>query len=175
MGSRETEGNGYGCAVVKSGSIWGCIWTGMWKVKGFPGGSVVENLPASVGDPGLTSGSGRGPGKGVGTPLQFSCLENSMDRGAWWATVHGVTKSQTCLSDYTTNKRWEGSGHIKKRGRALETKGGDSAKALRQEWVWCITKVPRRPVWLGCKWGRGVTRGGWRESRNLSEDYYQAI
>ena len=61
-------------------------------MKGFPGGSVVENLPASAGDPGLISGSGRGPGKGVGNPLQFSCLENSMDRGAWQATVHGVAE-----------------------------------------------------------------------------------
>ena len=46
-------------------------------------------------------GSGRSPGEGNGNPLQYSCLENSMDGGAWWATVHGVTKSQTRLSDLT--------------------------------------------------------------------------
>ena len=74
-------------------------------MKGFPGGSVVENLLAGAGDPGLISESGRAPGEGSGNPLQFSCLENSMDRGAWWAIVRGVAKSQTCLSDYTTNKR----------------------------------------------------------------------
>ena len=59
---------------------------------GFPGGSVVKNLPANAGDMGLIPGSGRSPGEGNGNPLQYSCLENPMDRGAWWATVHGVTK-----------------------------------------------------------------------------------
>ena len=44
-------------------------------------------------------GTGRSPGVGNGNPLQYSCLENSMDRGAWWATVHEITKSQTCLSN----------------------------------------------------------------------------
>ena len=56
---------------------------------GFPGDSVVKNLPANAGDPCSISGSGRSPGEGNGNPLQYSCLENSMDRGAWWA-VHGV-------------------------------------------------------------------------------------
>ena len=59
---------------------------------GFPGGSVVKNLPANTGDMGSTPGSGRSPGEGNGNPLQYSGLENSMDRGAWWAIVHGVTK-----------------------------------------------------------------------------------
>ena len=54
---------------------------------------MVKNLPANAGDPGLIPGSGRSPGEGNGYPLQYSCLENSMDRGAWRATVHGVTKS----------------------------------------------------------------------------------
>ena len=52
-----------------------------------------------MGDPGLISGSGRSPGKGNGYPLQYSCLENPMDRGAWQATVHGVVKGQTRLSN----------------------------------------------------------------------------
>ena len=59
---------------------------------GFPGGSVVKNLPANTGDMGSTPGSGRSLGEGNGNPLQYSGLENSMDRGAWWAIVHGVTK-----------------------------------------------------------------------------------
>ena len=62
---------------------------------GFPGGSVIKNLPANVADAGLIPGSGRSPGKGNGSSLQNSCLGNVMDRGAWQATVHGVTKSQT--------------------------------------------------------------------------------
>ena len=68
---------------------------------GFPGGSVVENLPANTGDAGDAGsipGSERFPGGGNGNPLQYSCLENRMDRGAWQATVHGVAKSRTRLS-----------------------------------------------------------------------------
>ena len=62
---------------------------------GFPGSSVVKNLPANAGDAGLIPGSGRSPGGGNGNPLQYSCLEHSMDRGSWRALVHGVTKSWT--------------------------------------------------------------------------------
>ena len=58
----------------------------------FPGGSEVKNLPASAGDTGSIPGLGRSSGEGNGTPLQYSRLGNPMDRGAWWATVHGVTK-----------------------------------------------------------------------------------
>ena len=63
----------------------------------FPGGSVVKSPPANAGDVGSIPGSGRSPGEGNSNPLQYSCLENHMDRGAWWATVHGVTKSWTRL------------------------------------------------------------------------------
>ena len=65
-------------------------------------GSARKNLPANAGDTGdtgLIPGSGRSPGEGNGNPLQYSCLGNCMDRGTWWAIVHGVTKSQTRLSD----------------------------------------------------------------------------
>jgi len=64
----------------------------------FPGGSVVKNLPAKAGDTedvGSIPGLGRSPGAGNGNPLQYSCLENPMDRGAWQAIVHGVAKSWT--------------------------------------------------------------------------------
>ena len=59
---------------------------------GFLGDSEVKNPPASAGDLGSISGLGRSPGVGNGNPLQYSCLRNPMDRGAWWATVHGVKK-----------------------------------------------------------------------------------
>ena len=62
---------------------------------GFPGSSLVKNLPANAGDMGSILGTGRSPGEGNGNPLQYSCLENPMDREAWWATVHGVAKSWT--------------------------------------------------------------------------------
>ena len=61
----------------------------------------VKHLSAHAGDVGLIPESGRSPGEGSDNPLEYSCQENSMDRGAWWATVHGVTKSQTPLSDWT--------------------------------------------------------------------------
>ena len=64
---------------------------------GFPGGSVIKNLYANVRDGGSIPGSGSSPGEGNGTPLQYSCLENPMDRGTWWAAVHGVAQSQTRL------------------------------------------------------------------------------
>ena len=67
--------------------------------QGFPGGSVVKNLPASAGDVGSVPGLGRSPGEGNDNPLQYSRLENSMDRGAWQVTVHGVAKNQTWLSN----------------------------------------------------------------------------
>ena len=63
---------------------------------------VVKNPPANaedIRDRGSISGSGRSPGEGNGNSLQYSSLENPMDRGAWWATVHGVAESQTQLSD----------------------------------------------------------------------------
>ena len=60
---------------------------------------MVKNLPANAGDMGSIPGLGRCPGEGNGNPLQYSCLKNSMGRRAWQATVHGVAKSQTRLSD----------------------------------------------------------------------------
>ena len=74
----------------------------------FPGGSVGKESTCNAGvclqqsgtgDQGSISGSGRSPGGGNGNPLQYSCLENPMDRGAWWATVHGVAKSWTQFSN----------------------------------------------------------------------------
>ena len=61
----------------------------------FPGGSDGKASACNAGDLGSITGLGRSPGEGNGNPLQYSCLENSMGGGAWWATVHGVTKSRT--------------------------------------------------------------------------------
>ena len=68
---------------------------------GFPGGSVVKNLPAKAGNAGSIPGSGRSLGEGKCNPLQYSCLGNSMDRGAWWAIVHGVTKESDMTEQLT--------------------------------------------------------------------------
>ena len=70
-------------------------------IYGFPCGSDSKEFACNVGDLGSIPGSGRSPGEGNGNPLQYSCLENPMDGGAWWATVHGVAKSRTRLSDFT--------------------------------------------------------------------------
>ena len=71
----------------------------MWlrSYSGLPGGSDGEESACNVRDTGLIPGSGRSPGEGHGNPLQYPCLENPMDTGAWRATVHGVTESQTPL------------------------------------------------------------------------------
>ena len=69
---------------------------------GFPGGSDRKVSACNAGDLGSIPGSGRSPGEGNGNPPQYSCLENSMDGGAWWATVHGIAKSQTRLSNFTS-------------------------------------------------------------------------
>ena len=71
--------------------------------RGFPGNSVVKNPPANAGDAGLIPGLGRPPGEENGNPLWYSFLENSMDRGAWQATVHGVEKESDTTSNYNNN------------------------------------------------------------------------
>ena len=73
-----------------------CLHT--WGL-GFPGGSVVKNLPANAGNAGSIPELGRFPGEGNGNSLQYSYLGNSMHGGTWWGTVHGVAKSQTRLSN----------------------------------------------------------------------------
>ena len=67
----------------------------MLTTVGFPGGSVVKNLPANARDKDLILRLERSSGEGNGNPLQYSCLENPMDRGAWWVTVHKLRKGWT--------------------------------------------------------------------------------
>ena len=69
------------------------------EILGFSGGSDGKESTCNSGDPGLIPGSGRSPGEENGNPLQCSCLENPIDRGAWWAAVHGLEKSQTQQSN----------------------------------------------------------------------------
>ena len=68
-------------------------------ILGFPGSSGGKESACNVGDPGLIPGPGKSSGEGNGNPLQYSCLDNPVDGGAWQATVHGVSKSWTRLSD----------------------------------------------------------------------------
>ena len=77
--------------IISGGQQRDSEWIYLYPIS--PGGSAVMNLPANAGDIGCIPGSGRSPGGGNCNPLQYSCLRNPMDRGAWWDTVHGVAKS----------------------------------------------------------------------------------
>ena len=90
--------------------------------KGFPAGSAVENLPTRAGDFSSITGSERSPKEENSRPSQYSCLGNPMDRGIWWATVHGIPENQTCLSNGACmhlifNKTWK---TFKKAGEKYE-------------------------------------------------------
>ena len=88
-------------------SVSECVWDAVITTLGFSSDSSGKESACSAGGAGLISGSGRFPGEGDGDPLQYSCLGNPMDRGAWQATVHGVEKSQTRLSNWAhTMTRW---------------------------------------------------------------------
>ena len=84
--------------VSEGGMNWE-IGIDIYTLLGFPGGSDGKESAPNARNLGLIPGSGRFPGEGNGNTLQYPCLENSMDRGAWQATVHGVTKNQTQLSN----------------------------------------------------------------------------
>ena len=106
MDKNEHEKNGVRYIFLKSVFFFPIIydiWQDIANVNGgFLDGSAVKNSPADAGDAGdvgLIPGSGRSSGIGNGNPLQYSCLGNPMNRGAWWTTVHGVTMSQTQLSN----------------------------------------------------------------------------
>ena len=94
--------------LLRGGVIWlescVCVCVDVLMPTGFPGGSEVKASACNAGDIGLIPGLGRSPGEGNGNPLQYSCLENLMNRGAWWATVHGIAKSQTRLKQLNNNK-----------------------------------------------------------------------
>ena len=94
---------------------------------------VLKNAPANAGDirdVGLIHGSGRSPGGGHGMSLQYSCLKNPMDRGAWWATVHSVTKSQTRLKRLSTHTKENGATEDAMVGWHHQLNGHESEKTL---------------------------------------------
>jgi len=90
--------------------FWRDLTLGFPPPLGFPACAKVKNLPANARDrrdTGLIPGSGRSPGEGNGYPLQYSCLENLMDKGAMWATRHRVAKNWTRLKWLSTHAAWE--------------------------------------------------------------------
>ena len=105
---------------------------------GFPGGSEVKASAFNAGDPGSIPGSGRSSGEGNGNPFQYSCLENPMDWGTWWATVHGVAKSRMQLSDFTHSLWGFPSGSV------VES----SCRCRRHGFSPWVRKSPWRRKWL---------------------------
>ena len=92
------------------------------KMGGFSGGSDGKASACNAGDPGSIPGSGRSPGEGNGNPLQYSCLEHSMDGGAWWATVHGIAESHMTEQLHFTSIKMI---RNKREGEKEEGKGGE--------------------------------------------------
>ena len=88
-----------GCSLIPILSLLTLNWILTHTIKDFPGGSDSDESNCNVEDLGLIPASRRSPGEETGNPLQYSCLENSMEKGAWPATVHGVAKSRTRLSN----------------------------------------------------------------------------
>ena len=99
-GVSDPQGVTRGLCCILPPSIQVYILKGVLMVRDFPHGSDSKESTCNAGDLGSIPGSGRSPGEGDGNPLQYSCLENPMDRGAWWATVRGVAKSQIWLNDF---------------------------------------------------------------------------
>ena len=136
---------------LQIGTCHGCL--------SFPGGSVVTNVPANAGDTSLIPGLGRSPGEGNGNPLQYFCLDNPMDRGAWRATVHGVKKSWIQLNSKTTQ---DGSHPTSK-----EQKNWFLAQSTPQVQIkadgWSLFQFPRSvlfiapwsPTWVWAAWDAG--------------------
>ena len=138
----------------------------------FPGGSDSKASVYNAGDMGSIPGPGRSAGEGNGTPLQYYCLENPMDRGAWQAAVHGVTKSQTRLSDFTflsflsLNKAWNlvkntsnagGPGSIPGSGRSA---GEGIGYPLQCSWVSLVAQLVKN---LPAMWETCVQSLGWKD------------
>ena len=131
------------------------------SAKGFPCGSAGKESTCNAGDLHLIPGLGRSPGEGKGHPFQYSGLENSMDRGSWQATVHGVTKSRTQLNDFTLPLGFPGGsaskesvcnvgdlGSIPGLGRSA---GEGHGNPLQYS---CLENLMDREAWQASLWGR---------------------
>ena len=116
---------------------------------------MLKNLPVSAGDlrdAGLVSGSGRSPGGGHGSPFQYSCLENPMDRGAWRATVHGVTKSQTRPKRLSTHRQGKAErGKVSKKNMKRAQMNPPKYKVSQDNIKdWRRNRTPGHPFQGGC-------------------------
>ena len=171
------------CPVI-TGRPWGLGWFypachSPHQPLGLTRARVIKKLPVSAGarrHMGSIPGSGRSPGRGNGNPLQYSCLENSVDRGAWRATVHGVTEGQTRLGDLAHTRAtglcgpagarpsvfavssWTGAAYLLLVGRPPQDRSGELSVFHPDlqggergcqclTWHRILTVYPRRPMW----------------------------
>ena len=108
---QETVKDREACYAAVHGVAKSWTWLSDWtELNSFPGGSDGKESVFNARDVDLIPRLGRSPGEGNGNPLQYSCLYNPMDRGAWWAILHRVTKRRTWLSDYHTQNHMLDSG-----------------------------------------------------------------
>ena len=127
------------------------------ELKGFPSGSEGKASACDAEDPGSIPGSGRSPGEGNGNPLQYSCLENPMDRGAWWATVHGVAKSWTWWSNWLHLLTYRMSRGWRDKDLSIRQALDQRSSVGKMVSVWERTR--KTAVWQwgesgpGCNWG----------------------
>ena len=123
---------------------------------GFPHSSLGKESACSTGDPGSTPGLGRFPGEGNGYPLQYSCLENPMDGGAWWAAVHGVTESGTTerLTLHFSGGKWSENMQWHRKEQRREDEEEASLQRLWSHSQLFLGQVPFQSRWVG--WVQGV-------------------
>ena len=108
------------------------IYSSDWGLCNFPGGSAGKASACNARDPDLIPGLESFPGEGNGNPLQYSCLENSMDIGTWWCIVHGITRSWTQLMDRVDREAWRTAIHEVSRSR---TRLSDWSDLIWSEWL----------------------------------------
>ena len=129
---KTLERDSLGDPVIKTPSFHfqAQVWSLFRELRGFPNGPVFKNPPTNAVDMGLILGSGRSPGERNGNPLQYSCLKSAMDREAWRAAVHVVTKSRIWLGDWASTGNQDPLSHVvwPKHRRQQQEKWGESLK-----------------------------------------------
>ena len=152
-------------------------------MEGFLGGSDGKESSWNAGDPGSVPGSGRSPGEGNGNLLWNSCLENPMDRGAWWATVHGVAKSQTRLSLrlYSRKTGWKNAVGVKCQSTASFSFPPLNGVNPFRHWMLknkpgkLQLGLPEREAGSPWLWVGQVGRGRWNELGNWGWLFYTLV
>ena len=150
--------------------------------RGFPGDSVVKNMPANAGDMGSIPTLGRSSGEGNGNPLQYSCLRNPMDRGTWWATVHGVvkvghdlaTKQQQqilgkCIKIWTKEYFLFPHKHSFEQQKMAPLPGPHQLRCLSAKLAHLCSPLPALPCWLRSTCQEGLNMKGFYQRKCMCD------